>query len=67
MSVKANVSNVALVSVKRRKPTVGYELAGDTDLTSKYCTFIDWLLSHHCGRSGIMSNSIFPKWYMAIY
>jgi hypothetical protein len=24
------------------------ELSGDTDLTSKYCTFIDWQQSHHC-------------------
>jgi hypothetical protein len=28
-----------------------FELAGDTDLTSKYCTFIDWQQSHHSGRS----------------
>jgi hypothetical protein len=29
VSLKANVSNVALVSVKRRKPTVGFELKPD--------------------------------------
>jgi hypothetical protein len=51
VSLKANVSNVALVSVKRRKPTVGFELAGDTDLTSKYCIFIDWQQSHQSGHS----------------
>ncbi|MFT6734977.1 MAG: hypothetical protein ACJAS9_003180, partial [Polaribacter sp.] len=29
---------------------VGYELVGDTDLTFKYCTFIDWQQSHHSGH-----------------
>jgi hypothetical protein len=51
LSLNANVSKVAIVSVLRWKPTGGYELAGDTDLTSKYCTFIDWQQSHQSGRS----------------
>jgi hypothetical protein len=43
----ANVFFVAKVSVQKRNATGGFELAGDTDLTSKYCTFIDWQQSLH--------------------
>ncbi|MFT6585314.1 MAG: hypothetical protein ACJAUY_001627 [Cognaticolwellia sp.] len=38
---------VAKVNVQIRVTNGSYELAGDTDLTSKYCTFIDWQQSHH--------------------
>jgi hypothetical protein len=38
---------VAKVNVQIRVANGSYELAGDTDLTSKYCTFIDWQQSHH--------------------
>jgi hypothetical protein len=42
---------VAKVNVQIRVATGSNELAGDTDLTSKYCIFIDWQQSHHSGRS----------------
>jgi hypothetical protein len=42
---------VAKVNVQIRVATVRNELSGDTDLTSKYCTFIDWQQSHHSGHS----------------
>jgi hypothetical protein len=41
----------ALVIVKVRNTNGSNELAGDTNLTSKYCTFIDWQQSHQSGRS----------------
>jgi hypothetical protein len=43
--------NVAKVNVQIRVATGSNELAGDTDLTFKYCTFIDWQQSHHCGHT----------------
>ncbi|WP_259369423.1 hypothetical protein [Colwellia sp. MB02u-10] len=39
------------MNIQSRVATDKNELAGDTNLTSKYCTFIDWQQSHHCGRS----------------
>ncbi|MFT6920958.1 MAG: hypothetical protein ACJA2G_003614 [Cognaticolwellia sp.] len=36
------------MKVQIRVTTGSNELAGDTDLTSKYCTFIDWQQSQHC-------------------
>jgi hypothetical protein len=35
-----------------------FELSGDTDLTSKYCTFIDWQQSHQTRQSSFNANKV---------